>query len=121
MSNVWLWSCLFVAAAMWQRPLTAWAGIAVPRVTAPTTDLLNQILQFTYTIAHAVGQAITNAIQTALPEAKIPLDMVDPIGFLTVLTIFVLLAGVARRIAWLIVVVGWLLIGVRLVLVIMRR
>jgi len=78
-------------------------------------------LQFVYTAAHALGEAIVAAIQRILPQARIPLELVDPIGFLSVLTIFVLLAGIARRLAWIVVGIGWLLIAVRIALVIMRR
>ena len=87
----------------------------------PSADQLHQILQFTYTIAHALGQAIVGAIQRILPQARVPPDLVDPIGFLTVLTVFVFLAGVARRIAWFLVGAGWLLIAVRIALVIAGR
>jgi hypothetical protein len=81
----------------------------------------SQYLQFISAIAHATGQAIVGLIQRIVPQATIPADLTDPIGFLAILTIFVLLAGVARRIAWIILAVGWLLIGVRLALVIMGR
>jgi len=84
-------------------------------------DPLQQILQFTYTVAHALGLAVIGAVQRILPQATIPPDLVDPVGFLAVLTVFVLLAGVARRLAWIIVVVGWVLIGVRIALAILRR
>ncbi|MBI3997702.1 MAG: hypothetical protein HY355_01625 [Armatimonadetes bacterium] len=93
--------------------------MAVPGGAGPGT--LDQILQFIYTIAHAIGQAVVGAIQRILPQAQIPQDLVDPIGFLTVLTGFVILVGVARRIAWIIVVAGWLLIGVRLALILVGR
>jgi len=83
--------------------------------------MLSQFLQFTYTIAHALGQAIVGLIQRVLPQAVIPEDLVDPIGFLTVLTVFVILAGIARRIAWIVVAIGWALIGVRVALIIFGR
>lgn len=114
------WVAGAVAAAA-GRSEKVWAQPAAPAGPASGTDLLTQVLQFTYTIAHAIGQAIVSAIQTILPQATVPPDLVDPIGFLSVLTIFVLMAGVARRVAWIIVGIGWVLIGVRLVLVILRR
>lgn len=108
-----------VTTAVW--PGTAWAQSTAPAGSVSGTDLLNQVLQFTYTIAHAIGQAIVRAVQTLLPQATIPPDLVDPIGFLSVLTVFVLLAEVAKRFAWIIVGVGWVMIVVRLVLVVVRR
>ncbi|MDR7555432.1 MAG: hypothetical protein QN157_07475 [Armatimonadota bacterium] len=80
-----------------------------------------QGLQFIYVLAHALGQVIVRGIQTIVPQTPIPSDLVDPIGLLAVLTLFVLLAGVARRIAWIIVVVGWVLIGVRIALLLLGR
>jgi hypothetical protein len=84
-------------------------------------DLLSRILQFASTIAHWLGQAILAAIQSLVPQAQIPNDLIDPIGFLAVLTLFVILAGVARRIAWIIVAAGWLLLGVRIALILLGR
>lgn len=103
--------------------LPAWIVALAQTPAQPSTgpDVLVQILQFVYTIAHSIGQGVVGLIQRILPQANIPGDLVDPIGFLSVLTVFVVLAGVARKIAWLIVVVGWLLIVVRVVLAIMGR
>ena len=82
---------------------------------------MTDLLQFIYTLAHAAGNGIVNLVQRIVPQAKIPVDLVDPIGFLAVLTVFVLLTGVARKIAWIIVIAGWVLIGVRVVLAILGR
>jgi uncharacterized membrane protein len=79
--------------------------------------VLNSILQFLYTIAQALGKAIVAGIQRVLPQAQIPNDLVDPIGFMAALTLFAILAGVARRIAWIVVSVGWVFIVVRIVLI----
>jgi hypothetical protein len=83
--------------------------------------VLNQILQFFYTAAHALGLTIVGAIQRILPQAQIPGDLVDPIGFLAALTLFAILAGVARRIAWIVVALGWLFIAVRIALILVGR
>jgi hypothetical protein len=83
--------------------------------------VLTQILQFFYTGAHALGQWIVAGIQRVLPQAQIPDDLVDPIGFMAALTLFAILAGVARRIAWIIVAVGWVFIAVRIGLILLGR
>ena len=82
---------------------------------------MRDTLQFIYTLAHAAGNGIVNLVQRIVPQAEIPVDLVDPIGFLAVLTVFVLLTGLARKIAWIIVIAGWVLIGVRVVLAILGR
>jgi hypothetical protein len=84
-------------------------------------NVLGGMLQFLSTIARGLGQAIVAAIQMILPQAAVPDDLVDPIGFLAVLTLFVILAGVARRIAWIIVAAGWLLIAARVALILAGR
>lgn len=83
--------------------------------------MLNSILQFLYTIAQALGKVIVAGIQRVLPQAQIPNDLVDPIGFMAALTLFTILAGVARRIAWIVVSVGWVFIAVRIVLILVGR
>lgn len=85
------------------------------------SDTAGQVLQFVYVLAHGLGQAIVRGIQTVVPQTPIPQDLIDPIGFLAVLTLFVLLAGVARRVAWVVLVVGWVLIAVRIALVLAGR
>jgi hypothetical protein len=42
--------------------------------------------------------------------------LVDPIGFLGILTIFVVLVSVARKVAVVVLAAGWALILVRIVL-----
>ena len=83
--------------------------------------MLNSVLQFLYTIAQALGKAIVAGIQRVLPQAQIPNDLVDPIGFMAALTLFAILAGVARRIAWIVVSVGWVFIAVRIALILVGR
>ena len=83
--------------------------------------MLNSVLQFLYTIAQTLGKVIVAGIQRILPQAQIPNDLVDPIGFMAALTLFAILAGVARRIAWIVVAVGWVFIAVRIVLILVGR
>jgi hypothetical protein len=44
------------------------------------------------------------------------MELADPIGFLVLLTVFVVLAQAARKIAWYILIVGWVLIVIRLIM-----
>jgi hypothetical protein len=80
-------------------------------------DILGQILAFIYTIAHGIGELVVRAIQLILPqEASVLNSLIDPIGVLALLTVFLAVAEVAKKITWLIVVVGWVLIVIRIVL-----
>jgi hypothetical protein len=42
----------------------------------------------------------------------------DSIGLLAMLTVFLAVAGIARKLTWIVVVVGWVLVAVRVALVI---
>jgi hypothetical protein len=84
-------------------------------------DPLRAALQFLSTIAHELGRATLAGIRALLPHASLPDELVDPVGFLAVLTLLVALAGVARRIAWIVVVAGWVLLGVRVALILAGR
>jgi len=88
---------------------------AVPVVPTPPQDYLNQLLGFFYTLAHWVGQFVVGALGNflALKQAD---SLVDPLGFLVLITALFVVAEVAKKITWIIVVVGWVLIVLKIVL-----
>lgn len=95
----------------------------MPRVAAfsmildlPWKDILSGLLTFLYSIAHYVGTFIVYLLGRVLPAAKVPTDLVDPLGYLALLTAFLILVQVAKKVAWIIVLVGWVLILARIVL-----
>jgi hypothetical protein len=79
-------------------------------------DLLTQILAFLSTIARYLGMGIVRLVQYILPSVKSLDSLIEPLGFLAILTIFVILASAARKVALIVVGVGWLLILVRILL-----
>ena len=81
-------------------------------------DLLTQIFGFLSTIARYIGLGIVQLVQHILPSAKDLSTLAEPIGFLALLTIFVILTSIARRVALVIVFVGWALILVRILLMV---
>jgi hypothetical protein len=85
-----------------------------PRLSSP--DLLTQIFGFLSTTARYVGEGVVGLIQYIFPEVKSLSTLAEPIGFLSLLTIFVILTSAARKVALIILAVGWLLILVRLLL-----
>ncbi len=78
-------------------------------------DLLTNILAFIYTIGHWIGEKIVWLIQS-ISGVVIPQTIVDAIGMLVILTIFLAIAEVAKKAIWIIVVVGWVLIIVRILI-----
>ena len=77
---------------------------------------LTQIMAFAHSIAHYLGTWIVALAQKILPMAKELSTLADPIGYLVILSIFVIIATTAKRVAIVIVLVGWVLIIVRIVL-----
>lgn len=85
-------------------------------VEIPWKEILSHILTFLYSLAHYVGIFVVYLLGQVLPTAKVPGDLVDPIGYLALLTAFLILVQVAKKIAWVLVIVGWALIIVRIFL-----
>ena len=79
-------------------------------------DLLTQIFGFLSTTARWVGQGIVGLVQYILPSVKDLGTLAEPIGFLSLLTVFVILTSAARKIALIILIAGWVLILIRLLL-----
>lgn len=77
-----------------------------------------QVLEAGYSLAHYLGTGIVAAISAILPQiGSVAADLADPIGVMAILTVAVVLTQVARKIMWIVVLVGWALIAIRLVLV----
>ena len=83
-------------------------------------DLLTQILAFLSSLAHYVGLGVIKAVQYILPSVKNLDTLADPIGYLAILTGFLILTSVARKVALVILVVGWGLILIRILLIALK-
>jgi hypothetical protein len=96
----------------------------MPRITAavsfiidlPWKDILSALLTFLYSIAHYVGMLVVYLLGRVLPTARVPTDLIDPLGYLAILTVFLILVQVAKKVAWIIVLAAWILILVRIIL-----
>lgn len=96
----------------------------MPSVPTEGADgFLDQLLAFMYTLAHWAGQLIVAGLNALLDsQASGTLDsLVDPIGYLALLTVFLIIAEVAKKVTWIVVVVGWILITVRVVLEVLQQ
>ncbi len=112
---------LILALALLGIALPAWgAEEGPPQPTAGERDILSQIFAFLYTIAHGIGQLVVKAIQAIIPEAQVLDTLIDPIGVLALLTIFLAIYELAKKITWIIVIVGWALIVIKVVLVVLK-
>jgi hypothetical protein len=82
-------------------------------------EIINRILIFIYSIAHLIGTAFAKFIQFIFPDINLHQNIIDTIGFLSVLTLFLILIQAAKKIAWIIVIAGWILVLIRVVMVIL--
>ena len=79
-------------------------------------DTLTQIMAFAHSIAHYLGTWIVALIQKILPMTQELSTLADPIGYLAILSIFVIVTATAKKVAIAILLVGWVLIILRIVL-----
>lgn len=88
----------------------------------PLNEILNNILTFIYFLAHQAGLWIIKLVQSIFPRVDFLDNMVDPLGFLVILTIFLLLVGLdaARKIVWIIVSAAWILLVIRILMIVLR-
>jgi len=76
-----------------------------------------QVLEAAYSLAHYLGTWIVAGISAIVPQiGAVAGDLADPIGVMAILTIAVLLTQMARKVMWIVVVVGWALIAIRVAL-----
>jgi hypothetical protein len=79
-------------------------------------DTLTQIMAFAHSIAHYLGTWIVALVQKILPMTTELSTLADPIGYLAILSIFVIVTATAKKVAIAILLVGWVLIILRIVL-----
>lgn len=94
---------------------------AVEGLAKSSVSFLNAVLTFIYSIAHIIGVGIIKLLGTIFPFAKFPAYLADPLGFLTVLTLFAVLLTMAKKVAWIVLAVGWGFILIRILMVIFGK
>ena len=86
-------------------------------VAQDAREIGDRLLTFIYSLGHLIGQGIVQLVQAILPEVPIPSELIDPIGLLAILTIFLAIAVIAKKLVWIVVIVGWVLVLVRITMV----
>ena len=86
----------------------------------PLNEVLHKILTFIYFLAHQIGFGIIKIVQPLFPRSIFPDSIIDPLGFLIVLTLFMFLVGIAKKIAWIIVCAGWILLLIRILMIVFK-
>jgi hypothetical protein len=83
-------------------------------------DLLTQLFGFLYSGARYLGLGIAQIIKYMLPSVGGLDVLAEPIGFMALLTIFVILTSTVRKVALIVLIAGWVLILIRLLLMAFR-
>ncbi len=88
----------------------------------PLNVILHNILTFIYFLAHQIGLGIIKGVHAVFPGITFPSSIVDPLGFLVILTAFMLLVSVklGKQIAWIIVCAGWILLLIRVLMILFK-
>lgn len=83
-------------------------------------DVLTQIFAFLYSIARYLGIGVIRVIKYILPSIQNLDALAEPVGFMALLSVFVILTSTVRKVALVILIAGWALIFVRLLLMAFR-
>jgi len=79
-------------------------------------DVILQLLERLNAVAAMIGSWLLATAGLILP-AVLPSELAAPVGWLVTLTVVLALTAVARKLTWVIVGIGWLLLAVRVVMV----
>jgi hypothetical protein len=79
-------------------------------------DVILDLLQRLNAVAATVGGWLLAAVGLLLPGVALS-ELAAPVGWLVALTAVLAVTEVARRLTWVIVGIGWLLLVVRVVMV----
>ncbi|UCF09486.1 MAG: hypothetical protein JSW65_05325 [Candidatus Bipolaricaulota bacterium] len=104
------------------------AGVAIlavgqdPGVAQPVEDsaatAIEQILTYIDSAANYLGQGVLYVLNL-ITNDRVSSDLQEPIGYLAFITIILLLFGIldfARKVIWIGIIVGWVLLIVRVIL-----
>jgi len=94
------------------------APLIPEQVQETATSALNQSLTYIDSAANYVGQGVLYLLNM-ITDDRISGDLEKPIGYLALITLILILFGLldfARRVIWIGIIVGWVLLVVRIVL-----
>jgi len=96
--------------------------LLIQETTNPNSVMavVHKVLTFIYFLGHQAGLGIIKLIQYIAPDAKFPENVIDALGLLVIVTVFMFLVSVAKKVAWVIVGVGWILLLIRILIVIFK-
>jgi len=105
---------------VWAVGLIVILGVAALAQDTAGKSVGDQLLTFVQSAAELIGRGLVRILNLVLPEDReVGSDLVQPLGYLGLITAVLLLFGIleaARKVIWIVVIVGWVLLVVRIVL-----
>jgi hypothetical protein len=93
--------------------------VAAPQVNLrPTSSAVDQALTFVDSVSNYLGQGMLY-ILNLITKDRVSKDLEKPLGYMALITLLLLFFGLiefARKVIWVGLVVGWVLIIVRIIL-----
>ena len=92
--------------------------VVSPEIQEAASSALDQALTFIDSSANYLGQGVLYILNLVTGD-RVSDDLQKPIGYLALITLILILFGlldVARRIIWIGIIVGWVLLIVRIIL-----
>ena len=87
---------------------------------ANVDTVLTKLLQFLYTASDWAGSLVVAGIHSILPSLSVPSSLASSIGLLAAISVLLGIAEVAKKVVWIVVIAGWVLVVVRIGLVIIQ-
>jgi len=92
--------------------------LVTPEVQEQAASALDQALTYIDSAANYLGQGVLY-ILNLITDDRVSSDLEKPVGYLALITLILILFGLldfARRIIWIGIIVGWVLLIVRIIL-----
>ena len=84
-------------------------------------EIISRALEFLHTASDVIGHLSASGIRAILPAVVVPDSLASTIGLLVVLSLLLGLAEVAKKAVWIIVIVGWVLVLVRIAIIVVQH
>jgi len=92
--------------------------LVTPEVQEQAASALDQVLTYIDSAANYLGKGVLYLLNL-ITDDRVSVELEKPIGYLALITLILILFGLldfARRVIWIGIIVGWVLLIVRIIL-----
>ncbi len=83
-------------------------------------DVIDWVLIYIYSLAHILGKFFLDILNMIFNFTPFPIQLIDPIGFLIILTVFAMVVLLSRKVAKWILIISWIFIFFKITLIIYK-